>query len=78
MNQCQCFLFANLEGVHIMAKAFEYNELCIATKKIAKERKLGARAYGVVYKVIKFNVTSLTLKNTHMHTHIALFKNLFL
>jgi hypothetical protein len=60
MNQCQCFLFANIEGADIKAKRFEYNELCIATKNFAKERKLGARAYGVVYKVIKLNVTSLT------------------
>jgi hypothetical protein len=42
------------------------NELRIATKNFAKERKLGAGAYGVVYKVIKFNVIGFQKICTHV------------
>ncbi|KAG0602225.1 hypothetical protein M758_11G169200 [Ceratodon purpureus] len=35
----------------INAKSFEYNELRVATKNFAPEMKLGAGAYGAVYKV---------------------------
>jgi hypothetical protein len=65
---CQYLLLADIKELDIKAKQFEYNELRIATKNFAKERKLGAGAYGVVYKVIKFNVIGFQ----KTHTHVAL------
>jgi hypothetical protein len=55
VKYCQYLLLADIKELGIKAKRFEYNELRIATKNFAKERKLGAGAYGVVYKVIKCN-----------------------
>ncbi len=65
MKYCQYLLLADIKELDIKAKRFEYNELHIATKNFAKERKLGAGAYGVVYKVIKFNV--IGFQKTHIH-----------
>jgi hypothetical protein len=48
--------FANLKELDIKAKRFYYNGLCAITKNFAEDRKLGAGAFGVVYKVIKVNV----------------------
>jgi len=64
MKYCQYLLLADIKELDIKAKRFEYNELRIATKNFAKERKLGAGAYGVVYKVIKFNVNWFS-KDSH-------------
>jgi hypothetical protein len=60
--------FANLEELDIKAKRFDYNELRVATKNFAEDRKLGAGAYGVVYKVIMVNVIGLKKTNTHSYT----------
>ncbi len=66
MKYCQYLLLADIKELGIKAKRFEYNELRIATKNFAKERKLGAGAYGVVYKVIKFNVIGFQKICTHV------------
>ncbi len=69
--------FADLEELDIKAKRFYYNELRVATKNFAEDRKLGAGAYGVVYKVIKVNVKLLSRKQTPIHAHVALFRKLW-
>jgi predicted metalloenzyme YecM len=61
-------LLKNLEELDIKAKRFDYNELRVATKNFAEDRKLGAGAYGVVYKVIMVNVIGLKKTNTHSCT----------
>ncbi|KAH8944608.1 hypothetical protein BDL97_13G121200 [Sphagnum fallax] len=61
-------LLKNIKELDIKAKRFEYNELHIATKNFAKERKLGAGAYGVVYKGILANNIEVAVKQLFIKT----------
>ncbi|CAK9202714.1 unnamed protein product [Sphagnum troendelagicum] len=61
-------LLKNIKELDIKAKQFEYNELRIATKNFAKERKLGAGAYGVVYKGILANNIEVAVKQLFIKT----------
>ncbi|CAK9251061.1 unnamed protein product [Sphagnum jensenii] len=61
-------LLKNIKELDIKAKRFEYNELRIATKNFAKERKLGAGAYGVVYKGILANNIEVAVKQLFIKT----------
>jgi hypothetical protein len=65
---CWQYAFANLKELDIKAKRFDYNELRVATKNLDEDRKLGVKAFGVVYKVIKVNVIGLKKTNTHSCT----------
>ncbi|CAM6029831.1 unnamed protein product [Sphagnum balticum] len=62
------FLLKNIKELDIKAKRFEYNELRSATKNFAKERKLGAGAYGVVYKGILANNIEVAVKQLFIKT----------
>lgn len=55
MSVWSSILFASCAGFDdsgVRAKRYEYNELRVATKNFAEERKLGQGAYGAVYKVL--------------------------
>ncbi|KAG0558015.1 hypothetical protein KC19_11G172900 [Ceratodon purpureus] len=53
----------------INAKSFEYNELRVATKNFAPEMKLGAGAYGAVYKGILPNDVVVAVKQLFLETN---------
>ncbi|CAK9216804.1 unnamed protein product [Sphagnum troendelagicum] len=61
-------LLKNLEELDIKAKRFDYNELRAATKNFAKDRKLGAGAYGVVYKGVLANNIEVAVKQLFIKT----------
>ncbi|CAM6065206.1 unnamed protein product [Sphagnum tenellum] len=61
-------LLKNLEELDIKAKRFDYNELRVATKNFAKDRKLGAGAYGVVYKGVLANNIEVAVKQLFIQT----------
>ncbi|KAH9564162.1 hypothetical protein CY35_04G010600 [Sphagnum magellanicum] len=61
-------LLKNLEELDIKAKRFDYNELRVATKNFAEERKLGAGAYGVVYKGVLANNIEVAVKQLFIKT----------
>jgi hypothetical protein len=46
---------AGIKEADISAKRFDYNELRVATRNFAPEMKLGAGAYGAVYKVRSYS-----------------------
>ena len=46
-----CTLLAALEGSELNTKRFEYSELRVATRNFSPSMKLGAGAFGAVYKV---------------------------
>ena len=51
---------AEINEADISAKRFEYNELRTATRNFAEDMKLGAGAYGAVYKV-RLSTTSTSV-----------------
>ncbi|CAM6023160.1 unnamed protein product, partial [Sphagnum balticum] len=57
-----------LEELDIKARRFDYNELCVATKNFAEDRKLGAGAYGVVYKGVLANNIEVAVKQLFIKT----------
>ncbi|KAH9530406.1 hypothetical protein CY35_U001000 [Sphagnum magellanicum] len=61
-------LMKNLEELDIKAKRFDYNELRVATKNFAEDRKLGAGAYGVVYKGVLANNIEVAVKQLFIQT----------
>ncbi|CAN5968668.1 unnamed protein product, partial [Sphagnum jensenii] len=61
-------LLKNLEELDIKAKRFDYNELRVATKNFAEDRKLGAGAYGVVYKGVLANNIEVAVKQLFIQT----------
>ncbi|KAH9564112.1 hypothetical protein CY35_04G007200 [Sphagnum magellanicum] len=61
-------LLKNLEELDIKAKRFDYNELRVATKNFAEDRKLGAGAYGVVYKGVLANNIEVAMKQLFIKT----------
>ncbi|CAM6039831.1 unnamed protein product [Sphagnum compactum] len=52
----------------IKAKRFDYNELRVATKNFAEDRKLGAGGYGVVYKGVLANNIEVAVKQLFIQT----------
>ncbi|CAK9276764.1 unnamed protein product [Sphagnum jensenii] len=61
-------LLKNLKELDIKAKRFDYNELRVATKNFAEDRKLGAGAYGVVYKGVLANNIEVAVKQLFIQT----------
>ncbi|KAH8963422.1 hypothetical protein BDL97_04G009600 [Sphagnum fallax] len=61
-------LLKNLEELDIKAKRFDYNELRVATKNFAEDRKLGTGAYGVVYKGVLTNNIEVAVKQLFIKT----------
>ncbi|KAH9555981.1 hypothetical protein CY35_08G145600 [Sphagnum magellanicum] len=57
-----------LKKLDIKAKRFDYNELRVATKNFAEDRKLGAGAYGVVYKGVLANNIEVAVKQLFIQT----------
>ncbi|KAG0558019.1 hypothetical protein KC19_11G173100 [Ceratodon purpureus] len=65
----QPWSLAEIRKADINAKSFEYNELRVATKNFAPEMKLGAGAYGAVYKGILPNDVVVAVKQLFLETN---------
>ncbi|KAG0626617.1 hypothetical protein M758_2G138500 [Ceratodon purpureus] len=68
-RKCIRALQRKIKEADINAKRFEYNELRAATKNFAPDMKLGAGAYGVVYKGILVNNVVVAVKQLFQETN---------
>ncbi|KAG0558418.1 hypothetical protein KC19_10G026500 [Ceratodon purpureus] len=68
-RKCMRALPRKIKEADINAKRFEYNELRAATKNFAPDMKLGAGAYGAVYKGILVNNVVVAVKQLFQETN---------
>ncbi|KAG0605849.1 hypothetical protein M758_9G092900 [Ceratodon purpureus] len=61
-------LYKALEGSEVKTKRFEYRELRAATRNFSPAMKLGAGAFGAVYKGILSNKTEIAVKQLFLKT----------